>query len=90
MKDGFTPVPLKDYLDDYIDGNPDEDPTKVAAALQDALRAFHSGKRCQCGNPLWVVGSAIAGHACFTCITGEAEPHGDFEIDEACTKVDLK
>ena len=32
---------------------------------------------------LAVPGSAFAGNACFTCITGEAYPDGDYEIDEA-------
>jgi hypothetical protein len=38
---------------------------------------------CRCGNPIWVIGSAVVGNACFTCITGEALPDDDFEIDEA-------
>ncbi len=28
--------------------------------------------KCNCGNPIWVIGSAITGNACFSCITGEA------------------
>ena len=39
-------------------------------------------EHCECGEPIWVIGSAVAGHACFTCITGEATPSGDYEIDE--------
>jgi hypothetical protein len=30
--------------------------------------------------PIWALGSAIAGRGCFTCITGESSPTGDYEI----------
>jgi hypothetical protein len=40
--------------------------------------------KCDCGNSLWVIGSAVAGNACFTCITHESVPDKDYEIDEAC------
>jgi hypothetical protein len=33
-----------------------------------------------------VIGSAVVGNACFTCITGEAMPDNEYEIDEACEK----
>jgi hypothetical protein len=32
--------------------------------------------------PIWAIGSAVVGNACFTCITGEADPSSDYEIDE--------
>jgi hypothetical protein len=47
---------------------------------------YQAGARCHCGEPIWVIGSAEAGHACFTCITGEADPSEDYEIAEACHK----
>jgi len=53
--------------------------------LEDTLRAYKQGARCDCGNPIWVIGSAFSGFdGCFTCITGEACPEDDYEIDEAC------
>ena len=33
-----------------------------------------------------MIGSAEAGNACFTCITGEADSSEDYEIAEACDK----
>jgi len=40
------------------------------------------GARCYCGAPIWAIGSAVVGNACFPCITGEADPSSDYEIDE--------
>ncbi len=48
--------------------------TCVSAALAGAC--YHWGER------IWVIGSTFVGHGCFTCITGEAYPTEDYEIDE--------
>jgi hypothetical protein len=45
--------------------------------------ARKAGARCACGTFIWTIGSAEARAACFTCITGEAWPDTDYEIDEA-------
>lgn len=50
------------------------------------LADYQAGARCDCGEPIWVIGSAETGHMCFTCITGEADPSEDYEIAEACDK----
>ena len=84
MKTGFTPISIEDYVERHLKRNPGDSRKEITRALREALRAYRAGKRCSCGNPLWIIGSAIQGHACFTCITLEAEPDGDFEIDEAC------
>lgn len=34
-----------------------------------------------------MIGSAETGLACFTCITGEADPADDYEIDAACKSI---
>jgi hypothetical protein len=83
MKQGFVPIKLEEYVKLYLKNNRGESAGEVTANLLDALRAHKSGTRCECGNPIWVVGSAVAGYACFTCITGEAYPDEDYEIDEA-------
>ncbi len=57
---------------------------EIETGLEAALKDYKSGVKCDCGNPIWVIGSAITGNACFTCITGEAVPDSDYEIDEAC------
>ncbi len=86
MKTGFTPISLGQYVELHLKSNPGLSREEVTEALTDALQAYKSGARCSnCGNPIWVIGSAFSGfEGCFTCITGEADPEEDYEIDEAC------
>jgi len=83
-KTGFTPISMDAFVADFIKNNPSEDRDNIRASLKDALDAYKRGVTCSCGAPLWVIGSAVSGYACFTCITGEAVPDSDYEIDEAC------
>ena len=81
---GFTFISLDAYVDLHIKANlHDRSRQEVVSALRSALADHKQGAKCRCGNPTWVIGSAFAGNACFTCITGEAYPDGDYEIDEA-------
>lgn len=82
----FVPIRLADYVRLSLKINHGETAAALTARLEAALKAYQAGKRCSCGEPIWVIGSAEAGHACFTCITGEADPSGDYEIAEACDK----
>ena len=85
-KSGFKPI-LKDaYVELFLKSNPSERRSDVIARLDDAIAAHRGGKRCSCGEPIWIIGSAEAGHGCFTCITGEAMPENDYEIEVAPTK----
>jgi len=79
---GFVPIGIREYLKLHVKANPDENPTDVLARLRGCVCDALAGARCHCGAPIWVVGSASAGHRCFTCITGEAVPSEDYEIDE--------
>lgn len=51
-----------------------------------ALKDFRNGIKCECGNDLWVIGSAFIGNSCFTCITGDSFRSDDYEIDKAINK----
>ena len=82
-KPGFSPIGADEYIDLYLKANPDTSRSEIEKGLQLALSDHKRGVKCQCGNPLWVVGSAVAGNGCFTCITGQAAPDDDYEIDEA-------
>ena len=42
--------------------------------------------KCHCGNDIWVIGSAMVGNSCFTCITGESRPSDDDELESAVIK----
>jgi len=84
MKQGFIPISIEKYVNLHLKHNKDQDRRELTEALDDALSAYKHGVKCACGNPIWVIGSALSGYACFTCITGEAYPENDYEIDEAC------
>jgi hypothetical protein len=85
MKIGFVPISLEDYIEKAVASNPGSSREEITDSLKDALRAYKEDVRCQCGNPIWVIGSAAVGwYGCFSCITGEAIPDDDYEIDEAC------
>jgi hypothetical protein len=83
VKPGFVPIPFDRYVDLHVQRNPSVDRAEFAHRLRQAVDARKSGARCACGAFIWAIGSAEAGAACFTCITGEAWPDSDYEIDEA-------
>ena len=80
---GFVSISLESYVAKHLKSNPGDSPKAIRAALRSALRAHRSGTRCECGERIWVIGSAIVGNACFTCITGEADPSDDYELEDA-------
>jgi hypothetical protein len=80
MTVGFTRISLEDYVELHLRANPGTKRADLIARLRHAMRAYRKGVRCQCGNPIWIIGSAEVGLACFTCITGEAEPDHDYEL----------
>jgi len=71
------------YVDLHVQSHPSIDRVEFAHRLRQAVDARKAGARCACGGFIWAIGSAEAGAACFTCITGEAWPDSDYEIDEA-------
>lgn len=60
--------------------------SEVRQALKTAFKSYKNGKRCNCGNDIWVIGSAFVGNSCFTCITGESYPTDDYELKGAVNK----
>jgi len=85
MKTGFVPITPEEYVELHLKSNPDTSREEITIALRGALEDYKKGAKCiNCGNPIWVIGSAFAANMCFTCITGEAIPEDDYEIDEAC------
>jgi hypothetical protein len=79
---GFVPISMAQYVELHLAANPGTDREEFTARVTGAVEASRSGTRCRCGAPIWVIGSAEAGIGCFTCLTGEATPDGDYEIDE--------
>lgn len=81
VKIEFTPIRLDDYVELHLGANPDVERAELTQRLQSAIAAHRAGERCQCGAPIWIIGSAETGLGCFACITGQAAPDPDYEID---------
>ena len=81
MRKQFTQIRLHKYVELHLRANPGTDRADLIRRLDYAIDAHRKGVRCQCRAPIWIIGSAEAGLACFTCITGEATPDNDYEID---------
>jgi hypothetical protein len=77
---GFIPIGLDRYVELHLRANPGTDRAELIEQLEYAIDAYRRGIRCQCGAPIWIIGSAQTGLACFTCITLEAAPDNDYEI----------
>lgn len=89
MNNGFTPIRIEEYVDLHLRANPKADRADLVDRLQYAIDACKMGVRCSCGAPIWIIGSAETGLACFTCITLQAVPDNDYEIElesESCVK----
>lgn len=80
MRPGFVPVRFDDYVERHLQANPDEDRAEFVKRLADAVDAYKRGIRCECGEPIWIVGTAAVGRGCFSCITCEGTPDNDPEI----------
>ena len=83
---GFIPISIENYIKLHLKNNPGENEKELRKALKSALSDYKRGVKCHCGNDIWVIGSAIVGNSCFTCITGESFPTEDYEIDSAVHK----
>jgi hypothetical protein len=79
---GFNPIGVEQYIRLHVKRNPDDKPAELLRSFRRCIGEALAGARCHCGEPIWVIGSVFAGHACFTCTTGEADPSEDYEIDE--------
>ena len=79
----FSPISFEDYVALHAEANRDENERAFRQRLKEAVEAKRAGQLCECGEPIWAIGSAAAHYACFTCITGESDPSNDYEIDAA-------
>ena len=84
----WTPISLDKYVKLHMKKHPGENDKVLRVRVEAALDNYKAGVKCQCGKDIWIVGSASAPFACFTCITGNPHPRGDYEIDTALDKRD--
>ncbi len=83
---GFLPISINEYVKKHLKNNPNESGSDLRKRINRALTDYKKGRKCHCGNDIWVIGSASVGNSCFTCITGESYPTDDYEIDSATVK----
>ena len=84
----WNPISIDKFVQIHLKKNPGENEKVLRARIEAALDDYKNGVKCQCGKDIWIVGSASAPFACFSCITGKAHPLGDNEIDSALDKRD--
>jgi hypothetical protein len=77
----FRPISVDKFVDLYYENNPDTDTNDLRKNLNHFKTLKLQGHKCDCGNPIWIIGSAISGQGCFTCITGETDNSNDYEIN---------
>ena len=76
----FVPISIAKYVKLHAASNAGVDQAELAARLRCVLNAKLAGARCECGEPIWALGSAEVGFMCFACMTGEALPDKDYEV----------
>jgi hypothetical protein len=77
---GFAPITIAEYVKLHAASNPEANVVELTKRLQAVLKAKLGGATCECGEPIWAIGSAVVGSMCFTCITGEVVPDNDYEV----------
>lgn len=80
VSEGFIPISVEKFVDLFKENNPDMNAEDIKINLKHFKKLKIKGQKCDCGNPIWIVGSAIAGQGCFTCLTGETDNSKDYEI----------
>lgn len=78
---GVLSISIDEYIALHLKNNPSEKEAELRRNINTALEAFNEGESCECGNEIWVIGTAKVGNSCFTCITGESEETDHYEID---------
>lgn len=77
----FKRISVDNYIAKHQLNNPKEDIQKLRNTLVRFRKLKNEGGKCNCGNPIWALGSAFTGNRCFTCITGETDASKDYEIE---------
>ena len=76
----FRKISLDKFIAKYHKANPNSDLSRLKNDLIYFQKLKGTGENCKCGNVIWIIGSAISGKGCFTCISGETDQTKDYEI----------
>jgi hypothetical protein len=77
----FNKVSIDSFIEMHIEANPGTDTKQLRKDLIHFRQLKTEGVKCTCGNDIWIIGSAISGTGCFTCITKETDCSDDYEIE---------
>jgi hypothetical protein len=80
MNNVFQIISINEFVAQTIKSNPDLKAVDLKKDLEEFKKRKSQGELCDCGNPIWIISSAITGKGCFTCITGESDCSDDYEI----------
>jgi hypothetical protein len=78
----FKLITIDAFVKKTMKANQDLDETRLRHALNEFKTRKNRGELCECGEPIWIIVSAMTGNACFTCTTGETYTGNDYEISE--------
>lgn len=77
----FTKISIDSFIEKHTKGKLDNEAKQLKKDLIHFQELKKEGVKCNCGNDLWVIGSAISGKGCFRCITMETDCSDDYEIE---------
>ena len=77
----FKTISIDCFIEKFSKVNNENDTIQLRKDLIYFRQLKKEGVKCDCGNDIWVIGSAISGKGCFKCITMETDCSGDFEIE---------
>ena len=77
----FQYISIESFIIKHKKSNSESDVEQLRKDLMHFQQLKTQGVKCNCANELWVIGSAISGKGCFTCITGETDCSDDYEIE---------
>ena len=78
----FTPISKRNLAEKLHKENPQIAVIEWEDKLTQATNLKNRLAKCPCGNPIWIVGTALLGTPmCFTCVTGTVDCADDFELE---------
>jgi len=61
----WNPISIDRYVKIHLKNNPNENEKVLRVRIEAALDDYKNGVKCQCGNDIWIVGSASAPFGCY-------------------------
>ncbi len=82
----FIKISLENYVKIRLQFAPESNEQEVREKLENALATYKAGEKCECGNEIWVIGSAFMDTGCYYCLTGNFSCNKEYELSDALPK----